>query len=280
MSKLRRSSATPLDDDSALMLIARHVLSGPSDEGRASYQIALSICPECEKGQQQASGELVTVGAEIVAMAACDGQHLGLLQPTAAAERASAERAHTGASRRATANGRRHGAHTGARAKHGAHTGARAKQTIPPATRRAVLRRDHQRCTVPGCKNARFLDLHHVELGSEGGSNQAANLITLCGAHHRAAHRGELIVTGSVVTGSVATTVRFLHADGSDYGQALESAAVQTQAKAFAALRQLGFREGETRRALAEIRTTIGDRPSLERVLREALAKLSTLGRT
>jgi len=46
MSKLRRSSRAPLDDDSALMLLARHVLAGPSDEGRASYQIALSICPQ------------------------------------------------------------------------------------------------------------------------------------------------------------------------------------------------------------------------------------------
>src|SRR4051794_37017282 len=39
MNKLRRSG-NPLDDDSALMLMARHVLGGPDDEGRASYQIA------------------------------------------------------------------------------------------------------------------------------------------------------------------------------------------------------------------------------------------------
>jgi hypothetical protein len=68
---------------------------------------------------------------------------------------------------------------------------ARAKQTVPPATRRAVLRRDHRRCTVPGCRNTLFLDVHHLELRSEGGRNEADNLITLCGAHHRAAHRGE-----------------------------------------------------------------------------------------
>ena len=135
-----------------------------------------------------------------------------------------------------------------------------------------MLRRDHQRCTVPGCRNARFLDLHHVELGSEGGSNDASNLITLCGAHHRAAHRAELVITGSV-----ATTIHFLHADGSNYGQALESAAIELQAKAFAALRRLGFREGETRRALAQSRVSMGDRPSLESLLRQALTQLSTL---
>jgi hypothetical protein len=115
------------------MSMARHVLGGPRDEGRASYQIALSVCPQCGSGRQQASGELVSVGAEVVAMAACDGQHLGL--PTAPVAKA------------------------GPIADEGAHTGARTKQTVTPATRRAVLRRDHQRCAVPGCRNALFLDL-------------------------------------------------------------------------------------------------------------------------
>jgi hypothetical protein len=46
--------------------------------------------------------------------------------------------------------------------------------------------------------------------------------------------------------------IRFRHADGSDYGQSPEPIAVDLRAKAFAALRGLGFREGEVRRALAE----------------------------
>jgi 5-methylcytosine-specific restriction endonuclease McrA len=172
MNQLGRGG-TRLDDDSALMLMARHVLGGPRDEGRASYQIALCVCSECGRGRQQASGELVPIGAEVVAMADCDGQHLG-----------------TGAVPVAT---------------DGAHAGARAKQTMPPATRRAVLHRDHRRCVVPGCRNARFLDLHHVEPRSEGGTNEADNLITLCGAHHRAAHRGELDVAGRTSSASYET---------------------------------------------------------------------------
>jgi Holliday junction resolvasome RuvABC DNA-binding subunit len=136
-----------------------------------------------------------------------------------------------------------------------------------------VLRRDHQRCTVPGCRNARFLDVHHIKLRSEGGGNEADNLITLCGVHHRAAHRGELVVTGSVSTG-----VRFRHADGSDYGRALEPRVAEIQAKAFLALRGLGFREGEVRRALAESRKRGDDRQaSIERVVRDALAELTPL---
>ena len=135
-----------------------------------------------------------------------------------------------------------------------------------------MLRRDHQRCVVPGCRNALFLDLHHVEPRSEGGRNEADNMITLCGVHHRAAHRGELAVEGSVSTG-----VRFRHADGSDYGRAPEPRVAEIQAKAFAALRGLGFREGEIRRALAGSDERGSAREAnIERVLRDALAKLTT----
>jgi hypothetical protein len=274
MDKLRRSG-TPLDDDSALMQMARLVLGGPGDDGRASYQIALSVCPECRRGHQQASGELVPVGAEVVAMADCDGQHLGLLTPPLANEGSMAhERAHVGAKR-----SRERSEYQGDCPVRGKGAGtppkrdARAKQTVTPATRRAVLRRDHQRCAVPGCRNARFLDVHHIKLRSEGGGNEADNLITLCGVHHRAAHRGELVVTGSVSTG-----VRFRHADGSDYGRALEPRVAEIQAKAFLALRGLGFREGEVRRALAESRKRGDDRQaSIERVVRDALAELTPL---
>ena len=106
---------------------------------------------------------------------------------------------------------------------------------------------------------------------SEGGGNEADNLIALCGVHHRAAHRGELVVEGSVSTG-----VRFRHADGSDYGQVLEARAAEIQAKAFAALRGLGFREGEIRRALADSGSRGNERATnIERVVRDALSRLT-----
>lgn len=263
ISKLRRSSGGHLDDDDALMLMARHVLGAPSDDGRANYQIALSVCPECRRGGQLASGELVPVAAEVLAMADCDGQHLGLLDAPVANESATAdESAHTGAGTKAEAKRRRASAHTGAR--------ARAKQAIAPATRRAVLRRDHHRCTVPGCRNALFLDIHHLELSSEGGGHEADNLTTLCGVHHRAVHRGELRVVGRVSTG-----VRFQHADGSDYGQLAKPRLADSRAKAFAALRSLGFRERDVRRVLAELPHGSDKRESnVESVLRDALARL------
>lgn len=176
---LRRQSDEPLDDDTLLLTMARAVLGGPSDDGRSSYQVALTVCPECEQGAQIANGEIVAVSPEVVAMAACDAQQLGHTLPVA-------NDAHVGASP------------------------TRAKQAIPPARRRAVLQRDQRRCRVPGCRNATFLDVHHVVAREEGGSNDAENLITLCGAHHRAVHRGQLVVEGT------ASDARFRHGDATD----------------------------------------------------------------
>src|SRR6185369_5623961 len=76
LTALRRSTESALDDDAALLAMARHVLGGPREEGRASYQVVLSVCAECGHGQQLANGELVAVGDEVVRMAQCDSQHL------------------------------------------------------------------------------------------------------------------------------------------------------------------------------------------------------------
>ena len=63
--------------------MARQVLAGPGDEGRASYQVSLTVCSACGRGDQLGGGELVPVGDEVVAMAECDGQHIGQLLPRA-----------------------------------------------------------------------------------------------------------------------------------------------------------------------------------------------------
>jgi len=62
-------------------------------------------------------------------------------------------------------------------------------RTIPPATRRAVLIRDGGRCQVPGCRNRRHLDLHHVEPFADGGGHEPENLTTVCTTHHDLLHR-------------------------------------------------------------------------------------------
>jgi hypothetical protein len=278
MRELRRSAGGRLDDDAVLLSMARQVLAGSGDEGRASYQVSLTLCSACGRGDQLGGGELVRVGDELVAMAECDGQHIGPLLPRAEIE--------TGASDSAAAPA--NDVHVGSPAAVGKSLGdaaaeagapgatapappiARARQSIPPAVRRAVLARDQHRCRVPGCRNATFLDIHHVVPRSEGGSNDPENIITICGAHHRATHRGELIIEPSR-----AGSPRFRHADGSTYGHAVAPRVVDTQAKVFAGLRHLGFRERDVRVVLADLLADDELRDATaERLLREALCRI------
>jgi hypothetical protein len=267
LTALRRRSGEAWDDDSALLEMARQVLGGPQDDGRASYQIALAVCPSCGSGQQQASGELVPIAAEVVAMAQCDGQHVGSIPSRAANENGSGSvaDAHVDA---AAPDSDAH-VDAGVRLQH-AREIARAKQTIPPALRRAALLRDQQRCCVPGCRNATFVDLHHIDLRSEGGRNELANVVTVCGAHHRAAHRGVLVIEGDAHVG-----LRFRHGDGTEYGQALHPQALEISAKLFSALRGLGFREREVRAVLADLRQDSALRDaSISHLLRESLRRI------
>lgn len=146
MAKLRRTAGESLDDDAALLLLARQVLQGPSDEGRSSYQIAVTVCERCARGFQQSQGELIEIDAAAVESAKCDAQTIGSLHGADA---------HVGTT----------DAHVGDEASHR----PRAKQSIPPATRRLVLRRHARRCVVPGCHHSRYVDVHHLHLRSEGG---------------------------------------------------------------------------------------------------------------
>ncbi len=66
--------------------------------------------------------------------------------------------------------------------------GRRNTATIAPRVRREVMARDRHRCRAPGCGRTRFLEVHHVVPRERGGTNAAANLVTLCGACHRLWH--------------------------------------------------------------------------------------------
>ena len=46
----------------------------------------------------------------------------------------------------------------------------KAAQDIAPRVRRFVLLRDHRRCTVPGCRAARHIDVHHIQPQYLGGA--------------------------------------------------------------------------------------------------------------
>jgi len=67
-----------------------------------------------------------------------------------------------------------------------------------------VFERDGWRCTVPGCTSYRNLHAHHVTFRSRGGSDEDANLTTLCAAHHqRGVHGGVIRITGRAPEGLV-----------------------------------------------------------------------------
>ncbi|HEY3497855.1 MAG TPA: HNH endonuclease signature motif containing protein, partial [Polyangiaceae bacterium] len=124
-------------------------------------------------------------------------------------------------------------------------------------------------CRVPGCRHAVFVDAHHIHPRAEGGGHDPDNLVTLCAAHHRAVHRGELLIEGAA-----SGTLSFRHSDGTRYGSPQVSApAAGMFAKAFQALRDQGFREGEIRRALAS--ANVRAEFELPKVFRAALLELT-----
>ena len=50
-----------LAEDQQILLMARRVLGGPPDEGRASYQVQVNVCAHCSATTQQGRGEPVPV---------------------------------------------------------------------------------------------------------------------------------------------------------------------------------------------------------------------------
>jgi hypothetical protein len=60
----------------------------------------------------------------------------------------------------------------------------RHRRTIPPALRRAIIHRDHNRCAADGCQSRNRLQIHHITPWSQDGPTNPDNLITLCWYHH------------------------------------------------------------------------------------------------
>jgi hypothetical protein len=242
VTALRHEAGGMIDEDTALLMMARRVLGGPDEPGRSNYQVAITVCESCGQGFQEARGEDVPIGDEILEMALCDAQHIGHVGAPAGEQ---ASNTHVGKKR------------------------TRASQSIPPAVRREVMRRDRGRCVVPGCRNRRFTDNHHITTKEEGGEHDPDLIVTICAGHHRPVHRGLLIIEGRVSTG-----LRFYHADGSPYGVTPpDPQAVETAQRAFSALRNLGFKDGEVKRALAEVRAHVDT--GIEELIRAALGVLT-----
>ena len=193
------------------------------DRGRAPYQLAYTVCTECKRGWQDGGGITVEVPPPVIARALCDAQELGSLD---------------------------------------AESPERAKQTIPPAVRRLVMRRDHARCRVPDCRCHRNLDVHHIVPRAEGGSNKPDNLLVLCEAHHLAHHEGSLRIEGTPAN----TT--FVRSPNNRFK--IETHVVETTK----ALVTLGWKRHEVKAAIDATRAHVGraDVP-LEEWIKIALSK-------
>ena len=147
-----------LSEDEALAMAFRAVIEPGTDAGAKPAQVAFTICKRCERGTQDGSGIEVDVDAATVQRVLCDAEILGDI---------------------------------------GADVPARLTTTVTPRTRRQVLARYHHRCAVPGCRNSRFLQIHHLCFQARGGKHEVSNLVCLCTAHHDRLHDGKLVIRGT-----------------------------------------------------------------------------------
>jgi hypothetical protein len=77
----------------------------------------------------------------------------------------------------------------------------RARRTIPPALRRAIVRRDRT-CVFAGCDQPQSrCEVHHLVEWAQGGSTSQDNCVLLCHRHHRALHQEGFAILGTPRTG-------------------------------------------------------------------------------
>jgi hypothetical protein len=66
----------------------------------------------------------------------------------------------------------------------------RRSPTVAAWMRRAVVVRDGEVCSFPGCGRTRYLECHHIVPVSKGGETVLDNLVLVCWEHHSLVHEG------------------------------------------------------------------------------------------
>ena len=66
----------------------------------------------------------------------------------------------------------------------------RKSRVVPKGIERAVRARDKNTCRFPGCRNKRFVDVHHIKHWANGGETAVNTLMLLCSKHHTLVHEG------------------------------------------------------------------------------------------
>ena len=146
-----------LTDDQLLQIVTRRALEpAAAADSPPACQVALMVCPSCKAATADGAGMIADVTPAQLDTAMCDAELLGNVEGEP----------------------------------------ERVRRTITPRLRRQVFARDHHRCTVPGCRSARNLDVHHIQFQSHGGSHEIWNITIQCSAHHALLHEGKLRVWG------------------------------------------------------------------------------------
>ena len=70
----------------------------------------------------------------------------------------------------------------------------RPREDIGLKTKTLVLTEAGYRCAVPTCRGILLFDMHHIWEVSEGGGDEASNLIALCPTCHALYHRGKISI--------------------------------------------------------------------------------------
>jgi hypothetical protein len=230
--KAQADRGESLDDDALLALLCGAFLQGsPRAEDaapRAKYQVAVVVCERCKQGWQDGAGAKFAMSPSEVARAECDAQRIGRLD---------------------------------------AEVPTRATQDISPRVRRQVWRRDGGTCTLPSCRAAANLELHHIIPRSDGGSHTARNVLILCDAHHSAAHRGVITISGRAPDQLVITKAQAAHVGHSK----LDHSVMLVEART--ALVGLGFKRPEAAAAIDAASQSVGPTVTLETIIREALRR-------
>lgn len=211
---------------------------GGADEQapRPRHQVAVTVCDSCKQGWQVGAGVKVALRPEEVSIAICDSHEIGSLDARP----------------------------------------DRLTSSIPAPTRRLVFQRDGRRCTVPGCRSAQNLDVHHIVFREHGGDHEPENLTVLCDGHHAALHDGTLRITGRAPDIVVTRTwdVPAAAPVQSHVGSSGESSHVgrgRIDVDALLALTTLGFKKREAQRVLELARADLDEDAGLEAVVRAAL---------
>ena len=160
LAKARKEHGGFVTHDQFLAMVFGAYVAGEAaveDMARAKYQVAVTLCPQCDQGSRDSAGKQFALDAADVARARCDAQHIGSLDTNAP---------------------------------------ERATQDIPPRVRRLIKRRDHGKCSLKDCRSAANLELHHIIAREDGGTHTPENILNLCDFDHRSLHLGLLTITG------------------------------------------------------------------------------------